>query len=270
MEIIIFYLIVLLFGLFIGSFLGVIIDRIPFNKSIIFPASHCPHCRHKLHAFDLIPIVSFIMLNKKCRYCSAPISGFYPTVEFITGASFVFIAYFSLGNSVFNIFSETALLWNTLYLFIVISAFIAVFFIDYKYGIIPFRIVIFTASVIFIYNILLGINFESWLNYLLSAVIVFTVFFMLFYFSKGRAIGFGDVVFSFLMGFFLGFPKIILAVYLAFLTGAAFSLILVLLGKKKLKGGTIPFGPFLVTGTFISLFWGQQIIEYFMQFIYVS
>lgn len=270
MEVFLFYLFIFILGLFIGSFLGVIIERLPFNRSIVFPASHCPHCRHKLHPLDLIPVVSYLMLNRKCRYCASPISVFYPSVELITGASFVFIFYFSLGTSVIDIFGQTSIIWNILYLLIVILAFIAVFFIDMKYGIIPFRIVIFAALVIFINYFLRGVSLETWLNYLLSAFIVLGIFFMLFYFSKGRAIGFGDVVFSFLMGFFLGFPKIILAVYLAFLTGAGFSLILVLLGKKKLRGSTIPFGPFLVLGTIVSLFWGEKIIELFMSYIYVS
>lgn len=270
MEIFLFYIFILIFGFFIGSFLGVIIDRLPFGRSIVFPFSHCPHCRHKLHALDLLPIVSYLLLDRKCRYCSVKISAFYPLIELVTGLAFVFVVYNSLNTSIYAIFGNLLLFWEIIYLLVVISSFIVVFFIDLKYGVIPFRIVLFVLIAILIKYLSAGFVGVDILNYLLSAVIVFGIFFLLFYFSKGRAIGFGDVVFSFLMGFFLGFPKIILAVYLAFLTGAAFSLILVLLGRKKLKGGTIPFGPFLVLGTLVSLYWGQYIIDYFLQYIYVS
>lgn len=270
MEIFILYLFVFILGLFIGSFLGVIIDRLPFDRSIIFPASHCPHCRHKLHPFDLIPVFSYLILDRKCRYCSVKISAFYPLVELVTASIFLFVVYNNLNSSPYSVFGDLTILPEIIYLLVVISSFIVVFFIDLKYGIIPFKIVLFALTVILIKYIFSGFAGIDILSISLSAVIVFSIFFLLFYFSKGRAIGFGDVVFSFLMGFFLGFPKIILAVYLAFLTGAGFSLILVLLGKKKLKGGTIPFGPFLVLGTLVSLFWGQNIIDYFLQFIYVS
>lgn len=79
--------------------------------------------------------------------------------------------------------------------------------------------------------------------------------------------GFGDVVFAFLMGFVLGFPKIILALYIAFLSGAVISLLLIFTRKKKFKGGTIPFGPFLVLGTVISLLWGNVLVPVVMQFL---
>jgi prepilin signal peptidase PulO-like enzyme (type II secretory pathway) len=90
---------------------------------------------------------------------------------------------------------------------------------------------------------------------------VFLFFLLLFILTKGRGLGFGDVVYVFLMGLLLGFPKIILGLYIAFLSGAVISLILVIQRRKNLKGGTITFGPFLVGGTIISMLWGNTIID---------
>jgi leader peptidase (prepilin peptidase)/N-methyltransferase len=113
----------------------------------------------------------------------------------------------------------------------------------------------------------LGLHFNIF-SVVLSAVCASGFFLILFLATKGRGMGFGDVVYAFLMGFILGYPRVILGLYLAFVTGAIVSLFLVILKKKKFQGGTIPFGPFLVFGTFVSLLWGSTIIEsvirYFM------
>ena len=152
------------------------------------------------------------------------------------------------------------------YLLAIISSLIVVFFTDLKYGIIPFNVIgIATAIVTFLY-LFTGAEISS---FLLSGLGIFVLFLLLFLVTRGRGIGFGDVVFSFLMGYILGFPKIVLGVYIAFLTGAFFSLILIMLNKKKYRGGTIPFGPFLVSGTIISLFWGENIIKTFLLYLHV-
>lgn len=270
LGLIIFYGLVFALGTIFGSFLNVIIDRMPFNKSILFPASHCPHCRHKLEVFDLIPVFSFIYLRRKCRYCSRKISFYYPVTELLTGFLFVFTAFTVVGSMYEEFFVQLGQVGYILYLFVLISIFIVIFFVDLKYGIIPFRVVIAALVVITIrYLILNANNFGYILPYLLTGIGVFGLFFLLFFFSKGRAIGFGDVFFSLMMGYLLGFPKIILGVYIAFLTGAVISLILVLLSKKRLKGGTIPFGPFLVFGTVISLFWGDYLIRMILLYLHV-
>lgn len=147
---------------------------------------------------------------------------------------------------------------------------IVIFFIDLKYGIIPFSLVIFSLIVLTIsYLPYIGIDKGLFINYFLTAVVVFLLFLILFLSTRGRAIGFGDVFFSLLMGYFLGYPRVILGVYTAFLTGAFISLILVVANKKKLKGGTIPFGPFLVFATIMSLFWGDPIIGAFLNYLHV-
>jgi len=282
-----FYIIIFIFGCVIGSFLNVVIDRLPSGHSIVYPPSHCPHCRHRLAIWDLIPLFSFFYLRGRCRYCNKKISLYYPLIEVATGALFVITTFIGIHQPVgsFIYFPEFIYL---IYLLFIVSSLIIIFFIDLKYGIIPFKIIMASLAVITIWY--LFVNFECVmsngiassfllamtsdceapiLNYFLSGMGVFAGFLLLFLFTRGRGIGFGDVVFGFFMGYVLGFPKIVLGVYISFLTGAFISLILIMARKKKFKGGVIPFGPFLVSGTVISLFWGEIIINKFLLYFHV-
>lgn len=285
-EIFWFYGLIFVFGLFLGSFLNVVIDRLPKGQSILYPPSHCPHCRHRLAFYDLVPLFSFFYLKGRCRYCKEKISLYYPVVEVSTGILFALTAYMV----------KVLPIVYLIYLLLVISALMVVFFVDLKYGIIPFKVVGITLVIVTLWYLLnTSVNISDILrdssdcglrmtnakfaeeiscagpilNYFFSGIGVFAAFLLLFLATKGRGIGFGDVVFSFLMGYVLGFPKIVLGVYIAFLTGAIISLILIMARKKRFRGGVIPFGPFLVTGTVISLFWGQVIVDMFVSYFYV-
>lgn len=274
-----FYFFVFAYGCVIGSFLNVVIDRIPKRESVIKGRSHCDHCNHKLKWYDLIPIASYLALNGKCRNCEKAISFSYPIVELITGLSFLVVVLLILKQNYFYLLDIRYFITIDYFLYI-ISSLIVIFFIDLKYGIIPFTIVLYAVASCILWYVLLPIfNFSpaeisifdlsnyNYLNYLLSGVGVFLFFLIIFLVSKGRGMGFGDVVFVFLMGFILGFPRIILGLYITFLTGAFVSLLLILIGKKKFKGGTVPFGPFLVFGTVICLFWGNLLIEKIMHYL---
>lgn len=265
-------------GCIVGSFLNVVIDRLPKGQSIVYPPSHCPHCRHRLGFVDLIPLFSFLLLQRKCRYCKGKISWYYPVVEATTGVLFALTAYIV---KIPPNFPSVYLI----YLLLIISALIVVFFTDLKYGIIPFKVVAIALVIITLKYLFIGFSCFNGIasprvaglamtsclpfNYFLSGIGVFLAFLLLFLATKGRGIGFGDVVYGLLMGYVLGFPKIIPGVYIAFLTGALVSLILIVAGKKKFKGGVIPFGPFLVTGTIVSLFWGQDIINRLILYFHV-
>lgn len=249
-------LFIFIFGLVVGSFLNVVIYRLPKRESIVFPPSHCPHCRHKLVWYDLIPVVSYVLLFGECRYCNKTISPIYPLVELLTGLLFVclYSSFMSMGIVVL------------IYYFLILPIFLTIFFTDLKYGIIPFQLVLAGSIITSVY---LVYTFSPYvlLSHLLSAFSAFLAFLFLFLITKGRGMGFGDVVLVFLMGLFLGSPYIAFALYIAFLTGAVTSLILILIGSKRLRHDTIPFGPFLVIGTFISLFYGEYIlmtVRYFL------
>ena len=140
---------------------------------------------------------------------------------------------------------------------------IVIFFADLKYGIIPDKIV-FPAILVSAFY-LLTMNYQLLAINFLSTLGAGLFFLLLFLITRGRGMGFGDVKFSFLMGLILGFPNIIVALYLAFLTGAIVGCILIIWRKKKVFGTAIPFGPFLVLGNFIAIFFGEVLTQIFLR-----
>ncbi|MEK7534558.1 MAG: prepilin peptidase [Patescibacteria group bacterium] len=269
-------------GVGVGSFLNVLIDRLPRDESFLIGRSYCESCKKTLRWYDLIPLLSFISLKARCRYCRVPLSYYYPLVELVTGIMFVsaiiFTQSFASEESFFHLrgvaepgtvryLAERLLGGESLglvfYLFI-FSSFIVVFFADLKYGIIPDKIT-YSAVIVSILYIILNTNYL--ILSLVSALGSFLFFLLIFLATRGRGMGFGDVKLAFLIGLILGFPKTVVALYVAFLTGAVISIILILGKKKKFKGSTIPFGPFLVIGTFIALFWGEVILQKVFPFL---
>ena len=257
---------VFILGLFIGSFLNVLIDRLPQDESVVKGRSYCDKCKKTLKWYDLIPVLSFLILSGKCRYCHSPISCFYPIVEVVTGIFFALIYFYLFNIAGLGIMNyESRFLFDLFYYLFIISSLIVVFFADLKYGIIPDKIVFPAIIISAIYDLRFMIYDFRFLNFFFSGTGAFIFFLGLYLITKGRGMGFGDVKLVFLLGLFLGFPKIIPALYTAFLTGAFMGLVLILLKKKKLfSGATIPFGPFLVVGTFLSLFFGERIIKLFI------
>lgn len=257
-----------IFGLFVGSFLNVLVDRFQNNENFLTGRSRCDYCKKTLSWYDLIPLFSFLSTNGKCRYCRQKLSFFYPATELATGVLFA-LTYFSIINNQLSII-------NLFYSLFIVSSMIVVFFSDLKFGIIPDKVVIpavfitlmmlifFPGSLVTdpLYSFIsVSTNTYSTLPYyLLSAVISCLLFLFLFLGTRGKAMGFGDVKFAFVLGLVLGPAATIIALYVAFLTGAGVGLILILWKKKKLKTA-IPFGPFLVLGFLISYFLNFQIIS---------
>lgn len=252
-------ILILLFGLCVGSFLNVLIYRLPRN---IFPGSgrsFCPNCKKNISWFDNVPLVSYLVLRGHCRFCKSPIPIRYPIVELLTGIvtliifnfNFLILNQFLIFNfkNVLEFFLSLLLAWSL----------IAIFFIDLEHQIIPDKIVLPLCLIFFIYYLVTGYRLLV-TNYLPSAVVSLLLFLLLFLITKGKGMGFGDVKLAFLMGLVLGFPKVIVAFYIAFLTGALLGIILIL-GKKAKFGKPIPFGPFLVFGTILSYLWGEKIIK---------
>lgn len=257
------------FGLAVGSFLNVLIDRLPRDESVVRGRSYCERCKKSLLWYDLIPLVSFVLLKGKCRYCHSPISFYYPTVELATGLMFV-LTFFFIDQGVFTLEDRGGMepllggdfldfITLSFYLFIV-ATLIVVFFADLKYGIIPDKIVYLAIIVVSIFLIRQLADPNILISNVLSAIGAFLFFFLLYLVTRGRGMGFGDVKLVFLLGLFLGFPKIILALYFAFLTGAFVGCILILWRKKRLSA-SIPFGPFLSAGAFIAMFLGDVFLK---------
>lgn len=252
MIIIILFLFII--GLFLGSFLGVIADRLPNNKSVIKGRSNCDFCKKTLAWYDLVPVLSFLILSGKCRYCKKKLPLFYPFIEVTTGALFALTGYFFAGFGIYPML---------FYLFIT-GLFIGIFFADLKHGIIPDILIVLGATVTFAYYLLLERG--AFINHLLTGLGTLLFFISISYgfflLTKKESMGGGDIKLSFLLGFLLGFPLVVVSLYIAFLTGALLSIILIMWKKKKFFKDSIPFGPFLILGTFISIFFGNIILSY--------
>lgn len=262
----IFYLIIFIFGLFIGSFLNCVIyrlvltpkidsDGLEIKETFLRGRSFCPHCKRTLGWQDLIPILSFFILKSKCRYCQKKISWQYPLVEIATGLLFVLC---------FLFVPDRALFWSGISCFLII-----IFVYDLKHYIIPDKVIFPAIGLTLIYNLVTSDFIPHtlyFLNPLIAAFGAAGFFLFIVLFSQGKWMGLGDVKLAFFMGLLLGFPNILAALFSAFLIGAIIGVGLIL-AKKKTLGSRVPFGPFLVIGTFIASFWGETIINWYLNLI---
>lgn len=250
-------------GISVGSFLNVLIDRIP-NHQSVFGRSHCDHCGKILSWFELIPIVSFLVQKGSCRSCWAKISLQNPLLEAITGLLFLLLF---LKIKSFNL--------DLFFYLAIFALLLALAVIDLKTNLLPDELTL-PAIVAALFYLLIPRSFPSanlftlppFFNFL-SALAIASLFYLIVKLTHERGMGGGDVKLAFLMGLVLGFPKIVIALYLAFLTGALVSLMLIALGKKRF-GQTIPFGPFLVLGTYTTFFFDRILLNFFNMLIFGS
>lgn len=257
-----------IFGLIIASFLNSVIYRLSINQSFLIGKSYCPNCKHDLSWPDLVPVLSFLVLKGKCRYCKKPISIQYILVELATAALFVILIWQNI-DLIYN-FTLLGFL-NLCFMLYIVSSMIVIFVYDLKHYIIPDKIVFPAILITSAWYLIANVFFKFYtkyevLNALFSACGASLFFLLIVLASKGKWLGMGDVKLSFLMGLFLGFPGIIIALFSAFFIGAVVGTILIILGKKGLKS-EIPFGPFLVTGTFLTMFFSEKIIDFYLNLI---
>jgi len=243
---------IVVMGLLIGSFLNVCIHRIPKGETVIYNPSHCNSCNSKLGILDLIPVISYIFLKGKCRYCGKGIKIDYPMVELLTAVVFL-TTYLHIG---FN-----ALLIKYLILF---SVLIVITFIDLEHQIIPNRLTFF----ILIWGILWQIFYQElfWYQAAGGAILGGGLLLLAAIVSRG-GMGGGDIKLMFAAGFILGIPATALALFLSFLIGSIIGLTLILLRIKSRKD-PIPFGPFLSLGIFIAVLWGHEIIKIYLDMMF--
>jgi len=254
-----FSIFVFIFGLIVGSFLNCLIYRLEQNKakSILKGKSFCPSCKHGLQWFDLIPLLSFFLLKGKCRYCHNAISFQYPAVELLTALTFLLL------------FFKEGIGLKGLIIFFAWACLIVIFVIDLKHYIIPDKVLIPFLGLVLVFKFL---NFESTRALLFDfsfALSVALFFFLIWLFSRGKAMGFGDVKLVFPLVLLLGWPLGLVGLFIAFLSGSVVGLILMAFGKKKLKS-QVPFGPFLIGGTFVAFLWGSPIWQWYLKLIFNS
>lgn len=271
------------FGLLIGSFLNVVAlrydgDRMVADPKVIGGRSHCPHCGTTLRWYELIPVASFIIQGRRCRSCKAKIGWQYPLVELLSGCVFAFVPL-----QTFNLtgpgepFVVLSVLWV-----IAFELFLLVAYIDIRLGIIPdelnvalgilglFMVIVLGGyfglanhSLFGVYSGWFGFQGNIWANHILAAAAVAAFFGLLILVTRGKGMGMGDVKLAAPLGLIFGWPDIVLVVVTAFVLGALAGVLLIIRGKKTMKG-SLPFAPFLIAGAAIVFFAGFRIASAYL------
>ena len=256
-----------LLGMAVGSFLNVLIDRLPAGQSLAFPASHCVSCQRRLSAKDLIPVFSYLWLRGRCRYCQAPIPRRLLWVEIGTGVLFAYLYWyygFSIGLAIVTFYC---------------CLFLVLMVIDLEHHILPNKlvypgIIVALAISVFLPNLDIapGIVIDRFLPNIefvpgiISAVIGGAIglglFLLIIVVSRG-GMGWGDVKMAALIGLVTGFPLVFIALFLAVVLGGLVAWILILVRVKSRKQ-SIPFGPFLSLGAMATLLWGTHILDWYL------
>jgi leader peptidase (prepilin peptidase)/N-methyltransferase len=241
------YVLSVIFGLVVGSFLNVVIYRVPRHESLVRPGSHCPGCGAAIRWYDNIPVLGWCALHGRCRACKERISVRYPLVEAFTGASFGLAAW------------RYGVSWGLLLAWFVVAVLICLALIDLDHMIVPSIISLPAAAVGLGASI--AIHPERWWLYLAAAAGAAAFCFLLVVaWPGGAGMGGGDVTMALFVGGVLGFPGVLLGFFLAFLIGF-FVGMYVLIVLKRSRKTQLPFGPFLSIGTYVALFGGEQIIH---------
>ncbi len=260
-------------GLAIGSFLNVCIYRLPQGLSIHSPRrSFCPECRTTIRFYDNLPLLSYLFLKGRCRHCGAEISKVYPLVELTTGILFL-VSLYRFGPTL-------ALLHSCLF----ISLLIPIAWIDARWYIIPNAIILvglITGTGVTLLIALIRHNPDYLIDHLIGTVAGGAFMALIagagsFVFRKQvasnpdgiGAMGGGDIKLMILIGLFLGaWPHLLIVIMISAITGSLVGLCLIALGKRSGGGGRIPYGPFLVIGAVLDMFWGEQIWSWYLMLI---
>lgn len=238
-------IVVSVLGFCIGSFLNVVIYRLPRGESIVTGRSHCPNCARVIAWYDLVPLLSYLVLGGRCRSCRAAISGRYPLVESLTGVLFL-ILYLHFGLRI--------VLVKSLFL---TSLLVAVSFIDIDHFFIPNRLVL--AGVVCGVVFSLFVPDVSLWSALLGAASTAGFLLLVALLSRG-GMGMGDIKLGLVTGLFLGWPLGLTGLLIGVCLGGFLGIIL-LASKIKSRKDPIPFGPFIALGTLIAMLWGAQILH---------
>jgi prepilin signal peptidase PulO-like enzyme (type II secretory pathway) len=262
------FLLMLVLGAVIGSFLNVLILRLPAEQGI-GGRSHCFNCQHTLSAWELIPIFSYIFLKGCCSSCGQKISVRYICIELFTALAFI-ITYTLMSDVLASAdFSSWLLLIRSLF---IIAVLIVVFMIDFEHYLILDKVVFPSTAILLGLNIWLdfvrhnSFSVPYFLQGLISAAGLSLFFWSLHFFSKGRWMGLGDVKYALFLGLALPFPLIIPGAFLAFFIGSVVGVILIVTGNKTM-GSKVPFGTFLSIAALISVWFGQGILNWYLGLI---
>lgn len=242
------YLVIFIYGIIIGSFLNVCIYRIPKKESIVKVRSHCMNCGYQLKWYDLVPLFSYLFLGGKCRKCGQKISVQYPLIEALNGGLYLLV-YTVCGWSV-----------ETLLYCLMFSALLALSVIDIRTYEIPLGINVFILALGLIRVIT---DYANWFDYGIGLVSVSAFLYLIYWITKGRGIGGGDIKLMAACGLVLGWKEIILA----FLLGCIIGSIVHLMRMKLTKADhVLAMGPYLSIGVMVAALWGEQMLQWYFRF----
>ena len=246
MVVFIFYFTVFIYGIVIGSFLNVCIYRLPLQENIVTTRSHCMKCGYQLRWYDLVPLFSYLFLGGKCRKCKEKISVQYPVIEALNGVFYVLIV------------AECGVTLESLLYCLLLSALIVLSVIDFRTYEIPVGINWFIAA--------LGVvrvvtDYENWLQYLIGMVCVSGFLFLIYWVTKGRGIGGGDIKLMAASGLLLGWQLNLLSFALGCILGSVIHLVRMRISDE---GNVLALGPYLAAGIAISALWGPEFSNWYV------
>ncbi|NFH68171.1 prepilin peptidase [Clostridium botulinum] len=247
------YILVIIIGLVIGSFLNVCIYRIPLEQSISYPPSHCGTCNHRLKPIDLVPVISYLFLKGRCKYCKEKISITYPLIEILNAVLYLIIFY------------NYGLTFDFVKYSLLSSLLIVIGIIDYKTQDIYTVTIIFgvISSVIFM-AIDFFVNKNSISTYVLGGLIGFLALAIIVIITKGM--GIGDAEITLVCGLFLGIKGVIVTLFLGIIIGGIVAIIILALKLKDAKDA-MAFGPYLSVAALMYILWGDTIINVYLKMV---
>ncbi|MGD9955037.1 MAG: A24 family peptidase [Candidatus Nanopelagicales bacterium] len=243
-------------GLFIGSFLNVVIDRVPAGESVVSPRSRCPRCGTEIKAYDNIPVLSWLILRGRCRACGEPISVRYPLVELATGVLFGATAWW-IGLS-----------WQLPAFLYLAAIAVALSMIDFDTKRLPDAIVLPSYVVSFVLLGAAALAEDRWSDLLrgvLGGAAVFAFYFLLAIIKPG-GMGFGDVKLGGILGLYLGWfswGAVVVGTFAGFILGAVVGLV-VMAARKGDRKTKVPFGPFMFMGTYVAFAFAQPLVDWYV------
>jgi leader peptidase (prepilin peptidase)/N-methyltransferase len=242
-------------GLVVGSFLNVVVWRVPRHESIVTPGSHCPSCDAELGAIENVPVLSWVVLRGRCRHCHDRISIRYPLVELATAGLWVGLA------------QRFGAAWELPPYLVLAAGLVALSLIDLDHFLLPNRVLYptgFLMAALFVVPALVDGQGNDYLRAVFGGAAAFAVFFVIHVISP-RGMGFGDVRLSFVLGFALGWLSwghVYLGLFLGFLLGAVVGTLLIAV-RLRTRKDHVPFGPFLAAGAMLAIYWGAPLLDLF-------
>lgn len=244
----------ILLGLIVGSFLNVCIYRIPNRNFFSKTRSYCPKCNNEIKWYDNIPVLSYLFLGGKCRFCKQRISPIYPIVELLNMALWIGIFFIYKVNYITFIY------------YIVISTLIVISFIDLKTKEIPNTLQI--IILIFALISFAPIDNISWQSKLIGMALVSVPLFIIALITGG--IGGGDIKLFFVLGLLLGWKNIVVTFFVATILGGLVGIIVLIIKKNAGKKTEIPFGPFIAIGAYVAMLCGELIVDNYLALLNVA